>query len=431
MPCFGVAEQTQRLLSKLADAGERASVLVVSDSTAAGEGLWPDHLARWFAAQYPGHAVAFVQWDQQTERYEPPRDRTHGDTAGPDCPSLTVHNLSVSGKTSDYALGCLSRGVLDVDPDLILVALGLNEGSGTVPPPDRDQYRAQYLALTETLALCAPLAGMVLVLQNPETTSNVMTVRNGVYAGIARMRRCGLIDVHAAFLAQTNWDAELMRDNRHPNAAGQQLWAGEVQDAIAATRTHGPLGRRKSSLVPRGRQLLANGDFATWDESGPRGWVVENGVAERETQHVDRGDGRGCWVRAASPARASYLEGRISGVDLAAVQGRTITASARVFVPVIGTGIGGTAGLLEIDDHREPGRGEQEHSAVSAVQRSRVATLRPGCFVWVCATRLVDPRTPAVTLRLFAGTGGDGGPGEVTVDRITVALGLLPRDYAR
>jgi len=418
MACFGVAEQTGRLFARLASGSSSASILVVSDSTAAGTGRWPDLLACWLAQRYPEHDVRFVTWNYHSETYDSPLQRHPGTGhSGAARPSLTVHNLSVGGKSTDYALGCIERGVLEVAPDLILVAHGLNEASRTDPPPDPDQYRAQYLALTETLAASAPQAGMVLVLQNPETTSTVMSERNAEYVRVARLRRCGLIDVHGAFLARPDWQTELMRDGRHPNDAGQQMWAQKVEQALTSTSQVGTPGRRRSSLLPtRGHQLLAKAHVRAWDGQLPAGWSLVNAelCSARRLRAVD-GD------------QPSYLEARIAGERLARIQGRPLTVAARVFVPVADEG--NTAGLLEIDDHRQDLDPPPETSPPAAphVQRSRVATLRAGTFVWVCSTRLIHPRSPSVAVRVYASTGA-AGSGEVTIDRISAVPGMVPRD---
>lgn len=410
MASFGVAEQAGRLFTRLS-AGKPARVLVVSDSTAAGKGCWPDLLTHWSAGRYPRLRTQFVQWNKESECYDPPEERQPGSKAranGPP-PALAVYNLSVGGKTTDYALGCLAKGVTAVAPDLIFVAHGLNEASATNPPPDRDQYRAQYLALTESLAATAPQAGMVLVLQNPETTSSVMSERNREYTRVARLRRCGLVDVHGAFLAHPNWETGLMRDARHPNEAGQQLWADEVQRALDRTGAIVADGRRRSTLLPtRGRQLLSHGRVAQWKRAPPAGWSLHNAALAL-----------GGHIRGLAPEQPSYLEARIMGAGLEAVRGKPISVAARVLLPEAHAG--GTSGLLEIDDHRERSLGG------SYVQRSRVATLRAGCFVWVCATRIVHPCSPAVTVRLYA-TLGDDGPAEMIVDRITAVPGVLPRN---
>ncbi len=437
---FGVAAQASQFFGRVS-AGGSANILVVSDSTAAGQGLWPDLVSRWLAKRHPSHRTFFAQWNQKSERYDPAQERGRIRAADRGArPRICVYNLAIGGKTTDYALGCIPAGVAEVNPDLILISLGLNEASTSKPPPDRDQYRAQYLALTETLAATAPSAGMVLVLQNPEATSSVMSVRNAEYGRVARLLRCAVVDVHGAFLARQNGATRFMRDARHPNSAGQRLWARQVTRALGSNAEIGDRPRRRSSLLPsRGSQLLECGHVARWnaaepDHPGiPPGWSPHNVAISFDPEGRPQSSPAtcpadlGCVLSAVDPEQASWLESRITGERLARIRGQRITVSARVLVPSVA--LGSTAGLLEIDDHREGlfQRPQGSDFGGSPVQRSRGATLRPGSFVWVCATRAVHPRSPGVSIRLYATLGGSG-PSQVVLDRMTAVPGFLPRD---
>jgi len=421
MASFGVAAQAARLFAILANGQGSACILVVSDSTAAGNAQWPALVTDWLAHRHPRHDVWFRPWNYQSETYDPPQQRQVGAATGEGVPppSLTVHNLSVGGKSTDYALGCIAQGVAAIQPDLIFVAHGLNEASRTVPPPDCDQYRAHYLALTETLAASAPQAGMILVLQNPETTSTVMSERNAEYTRVAQLRRCAVIDVHGAFLAHQDWQTELMRDARHPNADGQALWAGVVQRALdsAAVPAGSVFGRRASSLLERpGTQLLSHARVADWNDTFPPGWSVHNAVVSP-----------GGRLGAVAADQAAYLQARITGEGLARIRGGRLTVSARVCVPQ--EDAAAASGLLEIDDHREEALPPGGSSGGGPrVQRSRVATLRIASFVWVCATAVVHPRSRAVSIRLYASVGGASAPAEVVVESVTAVPGLVPRN---
>jgi lysophospholipase L1-like esterase len=189
------------------------------------------------------------------------------------------------GVDTAYARKRFDRMVTALDPDWVVILLGLNDAqpSGARLPTSPDEYRANLLALVDRILSLS--ARPVLVAPNPRFRSNVdqLTANNAATEEImgpyvAQLRRVAeegdfpWVDLHAPFLALPSV-GEVIPDRVHPNAAGHALianmlaaqlpclWAEPQQSASHDSKP----GHSADDFVP--------------SEEAPIGWCSGNGRA--------------------------------------------------------------------------------------------------------------------------------------------------------
>lgn len=424
----GIAS-TQPLLRALAENLADQTILVVSDSTAAANPSWLTRTLTSLGALYLTHTVKIAFWNDTTQTYDSPITLQTGSGAR----TLWCYNLSINGKSTDYAHGCIELGVAAVTPDLIFVAHGHNEDSGTSPVLTTPNIRAQMLALTETLTAVVPTASLVIVSQNPEVGNSTMSTRGREYAKIAHERGYGFIDLIPVFYAHAGWSETLglntlMADAVHPNSTGWNLW-GDFVTAVAWKRnTDYPVkSQPPSTMLQTGDPLGINGDFAVWTGSVPDGWNLQGATATKDfTNSENPTTGYGARIQATGSA-PSYIYRRIMGPALTRLRGRWVTVTSRVYVPAaLSSTTAGAIGLADdVDTNNNPA------SLLSGnLLTNRTATLPHGKFVTIVNMRKVPQNAPFLEVRLYANTGNQS-TADATFSSVHITEGALPRRESR
>lgn len=380
-----------RLRSKMDRSTEDVSILVLGDSTGDDSTEWVRLLTGHLATHWPTHTVIYHSWDETTVVYRPAVTVQTGTG-----PTLHVWNGSAAGQSTRYSLAPAFQSlVIDTDPDLVLVSHGHNEGSDTGTDQDRERWRGQMSALTETVAYELPDAAISIVIQNPRRHQPlVQAQRASLYSSMAAARGYGIIDVHSAYTANPTWGTDWMRDDIHPNEAGSVAWAQAVYDDLAADtmNTQGPstFSRRNQSL------LGTNGRFTAHTAALPPGWTLgPNSIAVKADICENEGGQMAVKVHGAVDARIRYMLPEWT-------TGHILTAAMRVFIP---TGAPLTAGRVALQD-------------ADGYTITRGDKREPnGDWVWVVTTRRMGI-TPSVAI--FGDTDG------VAVDRISVVPGVWP-----
>jgi lysophospholipase L1-like esterase len=382
---------TAELLAAL-DAARPADVLVLSDSTGNDQDEWPRLLALRLAARYPGHRVLYSKWD--SERWNVPGTAYRPEEAlqdGPDsAPVLHLWNGAVPGWFSRSPLGPqFDALVVAPGPEHVIISFGHNEGTAG-RADDEARWRGQMLALTTTLAAAVPGAPVTLTLQNPRYREPTLQSRRAVvYREIATLCGYGIIDVAPVFLANPRWREEWMKDDVHPNAAGEEVWADEAARAVLAG------GRVTAQPPPSGPVVLRYDTDTEWTCDAPVGWAPLGDV------RVSRVDGRmlltgpaGARVRAPLPATAD---------------GQTVTVVAWVCLE---PGAAAGAGAIALGD-----------STTEVLSRTDVTGTWVGAWHRLILTASVGT---GGWVELYAGQNTTGGPAEARFERVLAGIGALP-----
>ncbi len=398
-----------RLLAKLAAGRADASILVLGDSTGNEAGEWPDLLLRDLAKRFPRYTAAYRQFDL---RGFAPVWSKRG--SGPH--TLTLYNASWGGTTTRWDLP-FTRIFGSLHADLIFISHGHNEGALV---PAEPYWRDDLLALTESVSLASPSSEIVLIAQNPRTADASMGPRRYVTRTVAQARGYGFVNVWRAFehaapggrvASDPAAGSLLLADGVHPNAAGQRVWADAVR-ARMRELTQPLAARPPSSLSAPVENLVADGDFAAFAPPEPPGWKRSGVRLSRDAAHHE-GPGFALRMRAVGGLPASIAQDL---PDVARLRGEWITAGIRVRIP---------------DGTRRATVGRVAIAQRGGVDPGRVAsTALPdgrGGFMWVTVSRRIDVDAEAVRVTVYADTGSSG-TADVTIDRVVVARGTLPRD---
>jgi hypothetical protein len=211
------APATPPPLGPFSDAASTAStILVIGDSTGAGQGAWVDLVAQDLGNQ---SRVALHEWDETSSQFAE-QPTSYGDLGR----RVDLWNLSVKGIDRDYG------DFLDTvpAPDAVLVDIGHDRGP-----------RALTRAATATLDALGARWGDVptaFVLQNPSVLDERSQQRRGVHklTRLAGEYAEPVIDVYTAFEQDTSGET-LVADDSRPTDAGSRLWADVVDDALGVT----------------------------------------------------------------------------------------------------------------------------------------------------------------------------------------------------
>lgn len=394
-------DSTQGLIAKIEAGLDDATMLVVGDSTTAEPGRWVGYLAATLGEQFPTHSVNIHQFNiSGTLAYDAPTTIATG--TGPR--ALNIYNAAIGGHSTFSWKGAKGDAAFDgLDPDLIVVALGHNEGGSAVS----ERWHQQMLSLTEDLTARSD-ASLILVAQNPQMVSAGVSAdeqepRREVYRNIAAHRGFGFIDVCQAFL-DTGQAYELTSDGTHPTATGYQLWADTVAEAFVGDHKRGaPRPQPPSGFTQAAATINRNPTF----ESGLAHWLTSGATAVLDTTHTAEssavkitGDGAG----------ASFL---YQNLPLDRVRGRWITVAARLYVPA---GSVDSAGVVALSD-------SAGMSSTTGHSHGKDG------WRWDVVTRFIPAGATTPRVRVYASVAAS--TGSVWLDRAIVVEGRWPREVAR
>lgn len=189
-------------------------VNVLGDSTGDNENEWVFLWALHLADQ--GATVTVHTWDPAIRAYSEPRILGDGGR------SIEIWNGSIPGQNADAALD-LVDALQPVAPSLLILNYGHNLGKS----PVGDAMENLAISTDERWSSSAPVVAM---LQNPALGIHEDRSQKGRDSVVAWADEQGVptVDVTSAFLANSNWETEYMRDEVHPNSAGYLVWGEQV-----------------------------------------------------------------------------------------------------------------------------------------------------------------------------------------------------------
>ncbi len=425
MPLFAPApssaiRSTQRLLKKLYRDATDATICVLSDSTGAQPGAWVELLTASLAARYPTYTVKYAKWVDGSMSYPTPTVIQTGSGAN----TLWVWNAAVGGKDVYYFTTHLYEMVGVNLPDLTIINLGHNEvGTGITEQAGRDRM----LALTESVMVVAPFTSLIITAQNERTDGvnpGYQVAQLGQYANICALRGYGYLDVWQAFHDYPGGAASIEVDGVHPNTGvGYPLWNTVALRAFVYLPDEPLLTQPVSTfLEPGAANLVENGSFDSFS-SPPTltGWTATGVTLSKDTSNYESAR-HGYAVRGvATGASQSYMTQIIGGVSaspnkLNALLGRWVTVAARLRVASATATL--TAGRVAIT----ASGGSQSASSVTAAGAQHYDR-----FWWSVVSLYIYPDRTGVTIWFYFDSAANTNA-DVTVDRIIVVPGILPRD---
>jgi hypothetical protein len=404
---------TKLLLSKLKRGASNASILIIGDSTGNGADEWVTLAAQKLATLFASYTVQIRYWNESTGiEYNAPQVIQ----AGTSSYILDIWNCSVSGQIPGYVQGFRwNTAIVPTNPDLIFISHGHNLGDPTGVVYLEQMGRNTFLSLTEELALQFPLAGIVLIAQNPSTLAGRekwQAIKANTLEQVVSMRGYGFIDVHQAFIDTKNPSAYI-GDGTHPNSNGSILWADVVTKAMTDENTSIPTRLNPSSLLVYSKNYLANPEFSSWAGTNPDNWTPNAmTVTSKDTTNYESGL-HGCKLTTNATSGTAQLE---QGINLASagllhLRGKQVTLAVRVFQPASNT----VTVRAQIVDNT--GSANARSLDVPLSTRDR--------YVWLFATKILPIDATAIYVRLIPRTSGTNIV-DATFDRAYLVQGIIP-----
>jgi lysophospholipase L1-like esterase len=412
----------QRLLQVMASDSRNANFLVIGDSTSnyasiADTFKWPWLVLANIAARYPKYTVAYDNWNQTFFQ------AIANTQTGTGTHTLTMHNASWGGVGPRFHLGLnFDRMMFADDFDLIFISHGHNGGAGF----SLDNWRDDLLALTESVNARRPGSEIVLVAQNPRPGNDYQEVLQHETQRVAHLRGYGFVNGWRAIsdaspngvaVSEPTAGALIVSDNVHPNAAGQVAWASAFTTKLLL-KSGNANSQQPSALQTPVINRLLNGDFASFVTPPTlTSWTATNAVLSKNVTAGQFESGSGYAVKITpSSGAASYISQALASVT--EVLSQWMTVSARLYVTSAVKAASTTSGRVSIIESGGSHAGESLSTASIDGDTG---------FLWVTVSRNIAFNATGLTVRVYGDSGAVAGS-VVTVDRVILANGILPRD---
>jgi len=360
------------------NAGQSAVLIIWSDSTGNcrdNAGRWPERFADQVAAAYPTHSVYLRNWNTtDTNSWDAATTVSTGSTSA----TLTIWNFAVTGSVPHYGMGSSWLVALGTyHPDGMILNHGINLFSGWNSDSSGVMVRgALYAAIQQFCARYpnCPVSGIV---QNPNRDATTLNNLPVFWKQVAANLGIGLVtDVYDQFIAAGK-PSGYYDDAVHPsNPTGNLIYSDAIWDHWLAASTSNVRGRNPT-LLTRGYNLLDNGGFRTWTDTGvaPDSWTSSGTITFTRDTSVYADPDFGYSVKmAGSGSGATYIRQTFNSTKRGYCAGKKASFAVRKRVGVSGNSTVGQC-LLFITSPTINGG--------SAVQYNTTAYVtRQGDFAW-------------------------------------------------
>jgi len=275
--------QTQHFWAKARANQTNVYFFVTGDSTGNDTTEWVYLTAQWLATKLATHTIKYRVYDASTgwSAYSTVQ-------VGSGAYTVFIDNASVSGTNTFYTDGGRQSAIwTGINYDLVIINYGHNIGTNAT----ESEALPEWVIAASHCRLMAPLAGLLITLQNPRTSvagANQSARLTSAWRKTADLVGAGVIDVYTAFKTYPN-PAALYVDETHPNSLGSQVWSQEVQRVMAEPPRYtnfGPQGVNPLSQTPT--NYIYNPRFVTWGTgSNPAGWTFTNCTPTKNVSVTD------------------------------------------------------------------------------------------------------------------------------------------------
>lgn len=317
----------------LMNAGLDATLMIWSDSTGNSRdntGRWPQRFAERVAQEYPTHSVYLRNWNtQNTNAWDAAVTIQTGSTST----SLVIWNFAVTGAVPHYGMGSSWMLALGIhQPDGLILNHGINLFSGWNSDSVGATVRgALYAAIQQFLAAFpnCPVSGVV---QNPNRDSTALNDMPVFWKQVAARLGIGLVtEVYDTFISAGK-PSGYYADAVHPSEpTGNQIysdaiWAHWVAASTANVRERAP------ALLTRGYNLLDNGGFRTWTDTGvaPDSWTSSGTITfTKDTGNYADPDFGYSVKMVGSGAAATYIKQTLNSTKRGYCAGKKVSFAVR------------------------------------------------------------------------------------------------------
>lgn len=401
--------QTQHFWAKARANQANIYLFVTGDSTGNEATEWVYLTAQWLVTKLTTHTIKYRLYDDITgwSAYSTV-------STGSGSQTVFIDNASVSGTNTFYTDGGRQSSIwTGTNYDLVIINYGHNIGTNATEA----EALPEWVIAASHCRLMAPLAGLLITLQNPRTSvagANQTARLTSAWRKTADLVGAGVIDVYTAFKTYPN-PSLLYADETHPSALGSQVWCQEVQRVMAEPPRYtnfGPQGVNPLSQTPT--NYIYNPRFVTWTNSTPVGWTFTNCTP---TKNVSVTDGSLYSAQITVGAGTSPVITADVTSALAHLKGKTVTAVARIWTQ---TGLGLLGGRLDITSTDSV----SSSSSYTSYPRGSVCD---GGWQWVISTLTIPLTHTKLTVTIYAGAADGSDVGEIFyVDSVGLFDGVLP-----
>jgi hypothetical protein len=402
--------QTQHFWAKCRANQTNVYFFVTGDSTGNETTEWVYLTAQWLATKLTTHTIKYRLYDDSLGWSAYTTVSTGSGTQ-----TVFIDNASVSGTNTFYTDGGRQSSIwTGINYDLVIINYGHNIGTDTTEAIALPEW----VIAASHCRLMAPLAGLLITLQNPRTSvagANQSARVTSAWRKTADLVGAGVIDVYTAFETYPD-PALLYTDETHPSALGSQVWCQEVQRVMAEPPRYtnfGPQGVNPLSQTPT--NYIYNPRFVTWDTgSVPSGWTFTNCTP---TKNVSVTDGTLYSAQITIGAGVAPIITTDVSSALPHLKGKTVTAVARIWTQ---TGLGLLGGRLDITSTDNI----TSSSSFTSYPRGAVCD---GGWQWAISTLTIPLTHTKLTATIFAGATDGSDVGEIFyVDSVGLFEGVLP-----
>lgn len=416
---LGLANNAWQVIAARQAAGVPTIITAFSDSTGGNSGTGGDftgtttrflrRLCDKIAERFPAARVRARYWDD-TGKAWPALTTVSAGTGGAD---VIVNIGFVSGSRLEYMAGDRWAALTAMRWDIAIINHGYNYAVGTWP--STESLVAAMSATVEQITAVAPDALTIFVAQAPgDALANVPKVV--ATKALAAELGCPVADVYSRFVAAGN-GAELYLDGVHQTDAGDALYQAALLTAFDV-----PALPPESGLVRKVMPETTNATFLLGSANAvPTGYTGSNvTVTDVTTAGLFESGTRALKLTRTANGSPSNMYYNVTGAELAAILGKTVTFCAKQSIPSAAPSGSGRIGI----EPRNAGG-----IITAAKVTSAASTEGRGRMRWYSQSTTIPADATSVRLYLYADASNAVDTSEVTVDRAFLVLGDRVRDF--
>lgn len=416
---IGLSSSAWEIIRARQAAGIPTVITAFSDSTGGNAGTGGDfvgtvtrflrRLCDTIASRYPAARVRARYWDDVSKSW-PALTTVSAGTGGAD---VIVNIGFVSGSRLEYMAGDRWPALTAMPWDIAIINHGFNYAVGTWPTTE--SLVAAMSATVEQILAARPDALTIIVAQAPGSDS--ANVPKAVAAKkLATELGCPVADAYSRFVEAGN-GAGLYLDTQHQTDAGDALILAALLAAMDV-----PALPAESGLVRKVMPETANATFLLGSANAvPTGYTGSNvTVADVTTAGLFETGTRALKLARTANGSPSNIYYNVTGAELAAILGKTVTFCVKQNVPATApTG----SGRIGIEPRNAGGiiTAAKVTSAAAADGRGRLR--------WFSQSTTIPADATSVRLYIHADASNAVDTSETTVDRAFLVLGDRVRDF--